>query len=87
MYVARALGQAGDYEGAIAELKRGLELHANHRMLLYRLASWEALAGKSDDALDHLAEAASQSDSLREQAQTDEAFESIRDDARFPRAS
>lgn len=56
-------------------------------MLLYRLANWEALVGKNDDALDHLAKAVAQSEPLREQAQTDEAFDSIRDDPRFPAAS
>lgn len=84
VYVARARGEKGDDEGAIEELRHGLELHPGHRMLLYRLASWEALAGRRDDALDHLAEAVAQSEPLRDQAQTDEAFRSIRDDPRFP---
>ena len=87
VYAARSLGESGDYEGAIEELKRGLEPHPEHRMLLYRLASWEALAGRRDDALEHLAKAVAQSKPLREQAQTAEEFSSIRDDARFPTAS
>ncbi len=87
VYIARARGTVGDYEGAIAELKRGLELHPEHRMLLYRLANWEALAGRTEDALDHLARAVAQSEALREQAQTDEAFASIRDEPRFPARS
>jgi tetratricopeptide (TPR) repeat protein len=87
VYVARALGAAGDYEGAIAELKRGLEIHPEHRMLLYRLANWEALAGKRADALNHLAKAVAESEALREQAQTDEAFDAIRDDPSFPAGS
>ena len=60
IYAARPAGEAGDYETAIAELKQGLELHPSHRFLLYRLACWEALAGKNDDALDHLWQAVSQ---------------------------
>ena len=87
VYIARARGSSGDYEGAIAELQRGLELHPDQRMLLYRLANWEALAGKREDALDHLAKAVAQSEPLRAQAQTDEAFDSIRADPRFPAAS
>ena len=87
VYVARARGSAGNYAGAIDELKRGLELHPDHRMLLYRLANWEARAGKRDDALDHLARAVVQSEALREQAQSDPAFEAIRGDPRFPSAS
>lgn len=87
IYAARARGSVGDCAGAIAELERGLEIHPEHRMLLYRLANWEALAGRTDAALDHLAKAVAQSEPLREQAQTDAAFESIRDDPRFPAAS
>lgn len=86
VYVARARGEAGEYAGAIAELKRGLEIHPEHRMLLYRLASWEALAGDEDDAIHHLARAVAQSEPLLRQAQSDEAFDSIRDDPRFPAA-
>ncbi len=86
IYIARARGRAGDYEGAVEELRRGLEAHPDHRMVLYRLANWEALAGHRDDALDHLGQAVAQSDSLRKDAQTDEAFSSIRDDPRFPAA-
>ncbi len=56
-------------------------------MLLYRLANWEARAGHDDDALDHLAAAVALREPLREQAQSDEAFASIRDDPRFPAAS
>ena len=86
VYAARALGEAGDYEGAITELKRGLELHPDHGMLLYRLAGWEALAGRRDDALEHLGKAVSQSEAMRERASADEAFDSIRDDPQFPGA-
>ena len=68
IYVARALGNDGDYEGAAAELVQGLELHPGHRMLLYRLANWEALAGRADDALEHLTLAVEQSEALRRQA-------------------
>jgi len=84
IYAARGSGEAGDYEGAIAELRQGLELHPNHRMLLYRLACWEALAGRADDALDHLGLAIDQDESLRAWAQDEEAFASIRNDPCFP---
>ncbi|MBA2642118.1 MAG: hypothetical protein H0U82_04220 [Actinobacteria bacterium] len=87
VYVARALGSQGDYEGAVAELKRGLEIHPEHPMLLYRLANWEARAGKKDDALDHLTRAVDLREALRDEARTDEAFDSIRGDSRFPAAS
>ncbi|RDI74408.1 Tetratricopeptide repeat [Gaiella occulta] len=87
VYVARARGNAGDHEGAIDELKRGLEHHPDHRMLLYRLANWEAGAGRTDDALDHLAAAIAGRKALHDQAQSDPAFEAIRTDPRFPSTS
>lgn len=83
-YTATPLGRAGDHEGAIAELQRGLELHPEHRMLHYQLACWEALAGKRDSALEHLGKAVAKSELMREWAQTDEHLDSIRDDPRFP---
>jgi tetratricopeptide (TPR) repeat protein len=87
IYAARPAGEAGNYDKAIAELEQGLELHPNHRMLLYRLACWEALAGRKDDAIEHLAQAIAQNDSIREWAHAEDAFASIRDDSRFPSAS
>jgi len=86
IYVAKALGDEGDHEGAIAELQRGLEIHPDHPAILYRLAGWEALAGQRDAALVHLERAVAQRDSLREHAAGDEAFDSIRNDSRFPAA-
>lgn len=83
-YTATPLGKAGDYEGAIAELKDGLEHHLDHRMILYQLACWEARSGQKDAALEHLDKAVAQSELMREWAQSDEHFESIRGDPRFP---
>ncbi len=87
IYAARATGEAGDYESAIAELKQGLEIHPGHRFLLYRLACWEALAGKMDDALDHLQQAVAQDESIGDWARKEDAFVSIREDPRFPSES
>jgi quercetin dioxygenase-like cupin family protein len=86
IYIARARGRDGDYGSAIEELERGLEVHPDHPILLYRLAGWEALDGRRDAALDHLARAVTQRESLREQANGDESFDSIRGDPRFPTA-
>ena len=86
VYAARALGSAGDYDAAIAELNRGLALHSEHPMLLYHLASWEALAGRRDDALAHLAQATAGNEHLAERAQAEDAFSSILEDDRFPAA-
>ena len=83
VYVARALGNSGDYDGAIDELKGGLELHPDHRVLLYRLASWEARAGRREEALDHLNRAVAKSEALRGEAQRESAFAAIRGDPGF----
>lgn len=86
VFVARTRGVEGDFEGAIAELERGLEVHPGNGALLYRLACWEAMAGRADAALAHLGEAVERRGDLREYAQTEELLASIRDDPRFPAA-
>jgi hypothetical protein len=84
VFVARALGVEGDPEAAIAEIRTGLEVHPGNAALLYRLACWEAVTGRRDDALSHLAQAVERRDDLRGYAQTEELLSSIRDDPRFP---
>jgi len=84
VFVARVLGERGDYESAIDELQDGLGVHPENAALLYRLACWEAVAGRKDDALAHLSAAVARRESLREPAQSEEAFASLRDDPRFP---
>lgn len=87
VFVARTMGERGDFEGAIAGLENGLEVHPGHAALLYWLARMEAGAGRSDDALAHLAEAVAKREDLGARAREDDAFASIRDDPRFPKAS
>ena len=87
VFVARGLAERGDFDAAIAELEHGLELLPGHPAVLYWLARTEAGAGRPDDALGHLAEAVAKREELRERAQEDDAFASIRDDPRFPAAS
>ncbi len=84
-FAATPRGQAGDFEGAIAEIEAGFEHHPEHPMLFYQLACWEALAGQGERALDHLNRACELGgDRFREYAHDDEDFDSIRDDSRFP---
>jgi hypothetical protein len=63
-----------------------LERHPGNPNVLYNLACFEALADRPDDALAHLQEAVEKDPRTREWAQTDEDFDSIRDDPRFPRS-
>ena len=80
-----AEGLAGDREGAIAEIRAGLEHNPEHPMLFYKLACGEALAGRWEDALEHLNRAVELGgDRFREHASDDEDLDSIRADARFP---
>jgi len=85
-FAATPLSQVGDHEAAIETVSAGFELHPEHRMLYYQLACYEALAGKTDDSLEHLNKAVAQSELMREWAQEDEDLVSIRDDPRFPAA-
>ncbi len=74
----------GDYDEARRILEEGLA-ERDVPVMHYQLACVEAVAGNRERALDELAVAVETSDRLRKSAQTDEDFESIRDDPRFPR--
>jgi tetratricopeptide (TPR) repeat protein len=75
----------GRYDEAKRLLREALAVKPGNPSILYNLACAEALAGEKDTALANLNEAVSGDESLREPAQTDEDFVSIRDDPRFPR--
>ena len=82
-FPALPLMRAGDYDAARRVLEEGLrekDVPAMH----YHLACVEALAGNRERALDELAIAVDAADRFREYAATDEDFDSIRDDPRFP---
>ena len=84
-FAASAKGQAGDHEAAIAEIDAGFEHHPEHPMLFYQRACWEALAGRSEAALDDLNRAVELGgEKFREWASDDEDLDSIRSDPRFP---
>lgn len=77
--------EAKRYDEAMALLREGLELHPRNEALLYDLACMEALTGDKDAALEHLAEAA-KNPRMREAAEKDNDFDSLRDDPRFSAA-
>ena len=77
------LYEAGDYAGA-ADL--ALELVADHPEYvspLFNLACCESLAGRPDDAIEHLRRAIEAWEPFRELAVKDSDFDPIRDDPRF----
>lgn len=84
-FAATPKGLAGDHEGAIAEIQNGFADHPEHPMLFYQLACWEALAGRSDDALEHLNRSVELGgEKFRTYASDDADLDSIRSDPRFP---
>jgi hypothetical protein len=76
--------EAGEPEGGIEIFERSLAAFPGNPNILYNLACFEALAGRADDALEHLAQAAETDPRTREWAQTDSDFDAIRSDPRFP---
>ena len=86
-FAAAAKGKAGDYEGAIAEIDAGFELHPEHPTLFYQRACWRALAGRPG-AVDDLVQAVELGgERFRRWAQEDEDLDSIRADPSFPSAA
>ena len=71
---------AKDYERAREVMARALESHPDNPNVLYSLACCEALAGRREDALAHLSQAADGDPRVREWAATDSDLESIRDE-------
>lgn len=74
---------AKDYAGALAVARGVLQEYPGNGLALYNIACMEALLGKTDDALAHLAEAGEASPGLLETAKSDDDFASLRGDERF----
>ena len=85
VFIASPHARAGRWDEAERLMQAGLEEKPGDPALLYNLACFEARAGKTEAALDHLLGAVEGGERFREYAQTDEDFASIRDDPRFPR--
>lgn len=75
---------AGEYDKAVEILAGGVADKPDSAPLVYNLACYEALAGRTDQALDHLRRAIELDPKCAEWARGDEDFESIRSDPRFP---
>jgi hypothetical protein len=74
---------AKDYAGALTVARGILHKYPGNALALYNIACMEAILGKKDDALTHLGEAIAGWERLRENAQTDDDFASLRGDKRF----
>ena len=78
-----ALYAEGKYEEAADRGREIIEAHPQYGAPLYNLACCESLAGRTDDAIDHLRRAIAVSDRTREYARGDSDFDPIREDPRF----
>jgi hypothetical protein len=76
--------EAGQPEMGVEVFLEALERHPGNPNVLYNLACFESLAGQSEEALAHLAEAVEADPRMREWAQTDSDFDAVRADPRFP---
>jgi len=76
--------QEGRLEEAMALSHEGLAQFPESGPMLYNLACFEALAGLTEPALEHLLQAAERDPRVREWARGDDDLASLRDDPRFP---
>jgi tetratricopeptide (TPR) repeat protein len=83
-FAAAPLLDAGRYDEALALLGGGLREHPGNPSLLYNLACAEARAGRVEDAIAHLREAAAKEPRYAEAARSDPDFAAIRGEPGFP---
>jgi hypothetical protein len=79
-YAAEPAYQAGDYERASAIASEGLRDWPEHPHLHYQLACFAALAGRRDEAIEHLRTAYAGNPETREWAADDDDLAAVRDD-------
>jgi hypothetical protein len=77
------LFQAGEYEQVADRGKALLAGHPEYSGVFYNVACAEALAGRAQDAIEHLRQAVEGSERFRELAREDSDFDSLRDEPGF----
>ena len=77
------LFQAGEYEQVIERGREAIEAHPEYAVPMYNLACAESLAGRKEDAIEHLRQALERQDSLRSLAADDSDLDAIRDEPAF----
>jgi tetratricopeptide (TPR) repeat protein len=84
-FLAEPAYLAGDYERAIEIASEGLQHYSEHPSLRYQLACYCALAGRGDEAIDHLKAALAGDDPrVRDWAAQDSDLDPIRDRPDYP---
>jgi tetratricopeptide (TPR) repeat protein len=84
-FAAEAPYNAGDYDRAVEVASEGLAEWPESGQLNYQLACFHALAGRREEALEHLAVAVANDPRVAEWASDDADLDSIRDDPSFPK--
>ena len=83
---AQALSDAGDADGAADLMEQVIEQYPGNAAVLYNAACFAALAGRREQAITHLLEAAERDrESVLAWAAEDSDLDSLRDDPSFPR--
>ena len=77
------LYQAGEYAQAADRMRDVVDANPQYPMLAYNLACVESLAGRPQDALEHLRRAVEGSDRMRTFARDDSDLDAIRDEPGF----
>ena len=72
-----------DWESALAACHVALEKHPGNALILYNIACMQSMLDRGDEALATLAESVEKSRGFKENAQADDDFASLREDARF----
>jgi hypothetical protein len=80
---AMAAYGAGDYETAIAKQLVVVEKRPTDPVACFNAACFEARAGRTGEAIDHLQRAIDIDDRIKELIRTDEDLDSLREDPRF----
>ena len=79
----RPLYEAGDYAAVADRAEELTESGQRYAVPLYNLACCESLAGRTDEALEHLGQAIELMDGMREYAKGDSDLDAIRGEPRF----
>jgi tetratricopeptide (TPR) repeat protein len=83
-YAAQAPHEAGDYERAIEVASAGLEHWPDHPLLHYNLACFCSMAGRGDEAIEHLGKAFAGDARTRGWAAEDADLAALRDRPDYP---
>jgi tetratricopeptide (TPR) repeat protein len=78
--------EAKDWDEALALLHEGLERHPGNPSMLYNLGCIEAVAGRTEQAIEHVREAIEANPNLRELAKRDPDLDPLRGDPRLSEA-